>query len=313
MGVSVNTCDKCTNFSDCHKYCGVKIGENIVNFVSGAETIRCKIGEFRKDSSGKLNYVITGFASETSDFSNPIDILVPLSDMCSQIKPKLESTIDVNPKQALDQYIAYMQFTKTIRDKAMDDFRLFNSNVILPTVVRPGAEVEIKFKGFDNKTHKKITNIKMVKWMLNKKTGILEAFFIAAVGRDDTGNTHSKFLLSEYGDTWTLPSLEVGLKSAEVKHKAVKMNNLGLVAPLEVTDDNVTVAADGQHTYLNGPAGIIILGSFIGNTLKEDSRYTKGVADTPAMKELRASLPFLFRHRKFILPYCMSKPNRIEV
>ena len=91
------------------------------------------------------------------------------------------------------------------------------------------------------------------------------------------------------------------------------MNNLGLVAPLEVTDGNVTVAADGQHTYLNGPAGIIILGSFIGNTLKEDSRYTKGVADTPAMKELRASLPFLFRHRKFILPYCMSKPNRIEV
>lgn len=311
--ISVYSCNDCENFIGCQKYCSIKMGENIVQFVSKAETVQSHIGEFRKDHNGKLSYVVAGYAVENSDLKNPIDIMVGISSMTAQVKPKLIPMTDVAPKQALDDYIKFMQFDDSVREKALEDFRLFNSNIILPTVVRPGAEVDITYKGFDGKQHKKITRIRLVKWMLRKDTGTLEASFIADVGRDELGNSTNSFKLSDYGVAWTLPALEVGLKTNEIKHKFIKMNNLGFVLPIEASYDGVTVAADGSHMYARTDAGVVIIGTFDGNKFKEHTDYTYSISKNKAFKEVKQSLPFLFRHRKFILPYCMSEINHIDV
>lgn len=307
-------CTKCTGIDSCNKYCECKVGENLVNFINNIDSIETSIGDFRKDSTGKSTYVVSGYAVEHGDMLHPIDILVSFHDLQMRASGKFKEFMGKTPGQCLMAYTEQQNLSKPIQLKALDDFKLFNSNKILPAPFRPGADVGVTYKGFEGKLKTHTTSVKQMRWNINKETLNLEGFFIADVGRNESGSTHEKFNFRDYGITWTLPNLERNLKTADIRYEAVKMDDIGFIKPLElISSDDTAIAVDCRHMYFCSKGIDLIIGSWIGREMVENEEYSALVKNNKAYKKVKHYLMFLERHKRFIVPYGLVEANTIKV
>lgn len=306
-------CSKCTSSEGCNAYCDAQMGENIVNFVNSIDTVSTSIGDLRQEKTGEYIYAVTGFAVENSDLRFPINILTEIKNMKSLVKGKLEGRLGATAQQCLLAYINQKNLSLTVKQQALEDFKRFNGNKILPVPVRPGADIEVRIVGFDGKIKKVMTSIRFVRWMLNNSTGELEGWVVSTLTRDQLGENANRFELCDYGKSWTLPNLEISLKTAEIRHDAIRMNKTGLIQPLEISFNDTTIAVDCAHEYLvkNGIATII--GDWGSSGMVERDEYAKALKNNKAFKEAKVCIPFLARHRKFIIPYGMSEANVITL
>lgn len=306
------TCDNCVGLDSCVKYCDIRVGENIVNFVNGIDSVESTIGELRAgeefDRPGETIMVI-GY--ELAKGSNPMTVYGTPPKNGVVLQGKLKDYNGSNPIQMLRKYTGYCKLPNPVQSKAMDDLKKFNSNKIIPTPFKVGADIEVIHKGFDNKSHRTLSNADFIKWRLDG-SGELVGTILVHVGRTDTGSNYAKVKFSEYGINWFLPNLERNLKTSEITYEAIRMSNLGLIDPIEVTDGKTTLAVDSQHMYLVKGSTITIVGDWTPNGMKENPEFMSSIHKTKAYKKLNTCMKFIEKHRRFIVPYGLSEANKLE-
>ena len=307
-------CSSCSGLNNCTKYCPIRVGENIVNFVNNLDCMETSIGEFREDTAGKpgnKSLVVNGIMVEKG--STPINLMIRIEYSGTAIQSKMIDFLGMTPAQCLKTYTTYCKLNDQVQRKALKDFQRFNSNKIIPTPFKPGADIEVNHIGFDGKPKTVTTNANLTKWMIDKETGRLTGVIIARVGKTEDGSDYVKPKLSEYGINWFLPNIERNLKTSEITREAVRMNDIGLILPLEVSYGDVTLAVDSQHLYLNKNGYDYIIGTWGPNGMVENKEYTSSIDSNKAYKKMKSFMKYIEKHRRFIIPYGLAVPNHIDL
>ena len=196
------SCESCIGLESCTKYCDIRVGENIVNFVNGIDSVESTIGELRAgeefDRPGETIMVI-GY--ELAKGSNPMTVYGTPPKNGIVLQGKLADYNKMNPMQLLRKYTTYCKLPAPVQTKAIEDLKKFNSNKIIPTPFKVGSDIEVIHKGFDNKSHRTLSNADYIKWRLDG-SGELVGTILVHVGRTDTGSNYAKVKFSEYGINW---------------------------------------------------------------------------------------------------------------
>lgn len=305
-------CQSCCGIESCTKYCPIRVGENIVNFVNNLDCVETSIGDIRTNNRGNSNetLIVSGYMLEKG--SNPIDIITVLSNSGSVLQGKLTDYLGMSPSQLLRAYTNYKELSKVVQNKAVEDLKKFNSNKTIPTPFKPGADIEVMYTGFDGKSRKITTNANLIKWTLDKN-GVLRGIIIADVGRNEDGSSYAKLKLSEYGTTWFLPNIERNLKTSDITREAIKMTDIGLILPIEVNSGDTTIAVDSQHMYINKNGVDFIIGNWTSSGMSVYSEFSSKLAKDKAFKKMESYLKFIEKHRRFIIPYGLIAPNIINI
>ena len=307
------TCPNCSGLDACTKYCPIRVGENIVNFVNSIDCVETHIGEFRKGSDYGVDtaMMVSGYMLEKG--SSPIDLITSISANGVVLQGKFKDYLGMTPAQLLKEYSKYNNLSKPVQNKASESLNKFNSNRIIPTPFKPGADVEVVYITFDGKSKKVTTNANLIKWMLNRQSGELEGLIIADAGKTEDGSPYVKVKLSDYGNTWFLPNIERNLKTSEITREAIKMTNVGLILPIEVTHGATTIAVDSQHMYLNKSGIDYIIGTWSATGMVENKEFTDVLSKDKAYKRMLSYMKFIEKHRRFIIPYGLIEPNHIDI
>ena len=317
MVLDKQSCENCIGLESCLKYCDIRVGENIVNFVNGIDSVESKIGEIHsgKDFGGFSDikatdiFMTTGITLHKNYSPTNVITKAPTNGMV--VQGKLGNCDGKSPIQLLKKYTSYCKLPAHVQNKAADDLKKFNSNRVIPTPFKAGTDIEVVHKGFDGKTTKTLTTVEQIKYNINT-AGALEGMILADVGRTDTGSSYAKVKLSEYGTSWFLPNLERNLKTSEITYEAIRMNNMGLIDAIEVTDGTNTIAVDSQHMYLAKKGSITIIGDWGDSGMKENPEIMGAVTKTKAYKKMKTYMRFIEKHRRFIIPYGLSEVNKIQ-
>ena len=305
-------CQSCCGIESCTKYCPIRVGENIVNFVNNLDCVETSIGDIRTDTRGNTNetLIVSGYMLERG--SNPIDVITVLSNSGSVLQGKLTDYLGMSPSQILKAYTNYKNLSKVVQTKAVEDLKKFNSNKTIPTPFKPGADIEVIFTGMDNKSRKITTNANLIKWKLDE-SGVLRGIIIADVGRNEDGTSYAKVKISDYGKTWFLPNIERNLKTSDITREAIKMTDIGLILPVEVSSKDTTIAVDSQHMYTNKNGVDFIIGDWTSSGMEVYPEFSSKLTNDKAFKTMGSYLKFIDKHRRFIIPYGLIAPNCINV
>lgn len=315
MGVmSSSNCEVCPgiNSNNCNKYCDVKVGQNIVNFVNNIDTIKTSIGEFVTETDGTYKYAINGTMFDNIKFECPTNLLIPISKLKMAKSDKLVGSSDLTSQQALVQYTKNQNLSKEVTQKALEDLRMFNSKKVIPIVIKPGADIEVEVLGIDDKLKNAPAKVSIAAWELNKDTGELEGYLIVSLKRDRMGLTENKFMLSDYGKTWRIPNFELNLKTDDIRYDIVKRNSLGLINPVEVASGQYRIIVDSSYMYCITNGNISIIGTWVNGAMVENKELMRSLRNTKAYKQIKSYIPFLAMHRKYILPFGMAETNQIR-
>ena len=308
-------CNPCSTLDECLKYCPVRAGENIVNFVNNisSNTVESHIGDFKYMEIDKRQktLVVLGYILENG--CSPTDIMKVLPDKGFNIKTKFNDYWGMTPTQILKAYTVYDGRSKAVQNRATEDLKRFISPKIIPTPLNIGWDIEVVSKGFDNKLRRVMTEIRMIRWELDVEDGEIKGIIYADVGKTEDGSTIAKLKLSDYGTIWTLPNIERNLKTSEITREAIKMYDNGLIAPIEVTDGIDSFALDSQYMYQIKPDAIYVIGKWDNSDIVEYSGVNDKIHDSKAYKKIKSYIKFANKHRKLIVPYGLGKVNKIEV
>lgn len=314
VGTESFICNPCKGTENCKKYCPVKAGENIVNFVNGISnsTVETKIGELQSERlNGKNNRLaVTGYMIEKGAL--PIDLLTVFPKDGITIKSKFIECWGMTPAQILKSYMIYANKPKEVQNKAIDDLKYILSPKIIPIITNIGSDIEVCITDFSGKKKKVITTVKMLKWTLDIKGGDLKGIIFAEVNKLEDGSNLAKLSMGDYGNTWTLPNLERTLKTSEIDRNSIKMYDVGLIAPIEIISKSTYLAVDNSYAYQVKNNEIYVIGEWKDKSLKYYAD-TDSLLNDKAFNKLEAISKFVSKHRRFIVPYGLGKPNKIEV
>lgn len=296
-------------------YLGVEAGRNLVRFINGIDMAETNIGETRQDHIDNRKYfVVSGYIIEKG--AAPVDILTAVEKYKVRSDPKFSNFGGITPQTVLRQYTESAGFPKEAFTLALDQFAKINSNKILPIPFRPGTQCKIAHKDFKGLAQTTLTEIDEIKWIPDNSPemgGKLVGTIICEVKVTDDGKKCAKAFLRDYGRTWTVPSLEGGLKAAEITRDAINMTDLGFILPIVASDDVNTVAIDGYHMYSISKGYSYIVGTFTEKGLVEDKELVSKIKGSKAYEYIKKIEKFVERHSRYILPYGLCEPYRVDL
>lgn len=306
-------CTSCVGLDRCNKYCALQAGTNLVNFINGTDIIETQIGDLREDSrTKKLGLIVSGHIIETT--GAPTYVLSDLSTSID-VSGKFIPYNGMSPQQLLNIYLDSLDMAAEAKDKALKTFKLFNSNKLLPVPIKPGAECNVTFEESNGKKVTTSTKVTSVRWNSDRKTGKLNCFIHCTVekGFFDGNNRTVKIPIIEYGENIKLPQIEQTLKSSETDRELIKMNSVGFIKPIVVTDDKFTLALDNQHLYRVTDDKVFIIGNWKSGKIVDFQGGIEPVQKSKAFKKLHNGASYVERHRRFIVPYGLFEANKIDL
>lgn len=311
MGIK-QICSNCTGPEHCNKYCALQSGINIVNFINGIDVVETQIGELRSDGpNNKTNLIVSGHIMELG--ASPTYILSDLKTIID-VSGKFAQDSGISPLQALKSYLDTLDYPEDVKYEAIKTFKKVNSNKLLPVPIKPGAECEITVEDSNGKKVTSKSKVIIIKWVADKKTGKLNCTVFCTLDKSAMENTKfAKIPITEYGESIRLPQIEHSLKSSEIDRSMIQMNSLGFIKPIVVSDNNMTLAIDGQHLYRINDDKIFIIGSWKSGKIVSFQGDLEAVTKTKAYKKIHNCINYIERHRRFIVPYGMLEANKIKV
>ena len=306
-----NNCSNCTNLAGCTAYCQRRAGKNIDDFMKRIDFIETDIGDMHKDQS-LGNLTVFGVQVDGEGLS-VTSMLTSNSDVKVSLDEKIGSFAGDSPYALIKLYYQYSGADSKECNDAVSNLRKFNSVHIVPVTFKPGTEVECKHPGFDRRGHKSATTIKAVKVSLDKDTGELVGIFLAPAQNTENGSSYIKMKLSDYGTEWTIPGLEKSLRASDIDRRLIKVDNIGLIKPIEVYCGDYLVAIDGQYMYLRKPEATYIVGHWGYSGLQLDDVAGHQLTESKACQYIVEHAKFIEKHRRFIVPYGFTKPNHIDL
>lgn len=306
-------CTNCTGTDKCNKYCALQAGTNLVDFINGVDIIETQIGELREDSrTKKLGLIVSGHIIETS--GAPTYVLSDLSTSID-ISGKFISYKHLAPQQILRTYLDSLDISSEAKENTLKTFKLFNSNRLLPLPIKPGAECEIVYSDNTGKKTTISTKVSSVRWGSDKQTGKLNCFIHCIVDKGIFENNTRvvKIPIVEYGENIKLPQLERTLKSSEMDRDLIKMNSVGFIKPIVVTDDKFSLGVDNQHLYRITDTSVFIIGNWKNGKLVDFQGGTEPIQKSKAYKKIHNGMNYIEKHKRFIVPYGLFESNIIDL
>ena len=305
-------CSSCVGTDKCSKYCVLRAGSNLVNFVNGIDVVETQIGEFRKGGfDSKINsLIISGHMIESG--GSPTYILTDLSTSID-ISGKFNTDNGMTPVYILKSYLESIKMDKEVIDASLKTFKRVNSNKLVPVPLKPGAECEVTYQDANGKEVTSVCKVKMIKWTTDKKTGKIECTVLCPVEKGLIEEKCLKIPLTEYGTTIRLPHLEHTLKSSEIDRELLVMTHMGFIKPIVVSDGKYEVAIDGQYLYriIDGKATIV--GTWQNGKIVDVHGGLDLISRSKAYKRIKNALTYIEKHKRFIAPLGLFEANSISV
>lgn len=306
-------CVKCIGIEKCNKYCALQAGTNLVNFINGVDIIETQIGDLREDSrTKKLGLIVSGHIIES--VGAPTYILSDLSTSID-ISGKFISYKDMTPLQILKSYLDSLDASTELKENTIKTFKLFNSNRLLPLPIKPGSECEVVYTDHNGKKATTNTKVTSVRWGSDKQTGKLSCYIHCIVDKGifESNNRTVKVPITEYGENIKLPQLERTLKSSETDRDLIKMNPVGFIKPIVVTDNKFTLALDNQHLYRITDANAFIIGNWKNGKIVDFQGGMEPIQKSKAYKKIHNGINYVEKHKRFIVPYGLFQENTIDL
>lgn len=298
---------ECTHMQTCKMLCPIRIGSNIMHFMNGIDSIPTSIGEFKKGPNGKSDYIVAGHIMER--YQSPCIVLKSAKDIgAMQIGDKFKSFRDFRPTESLAETLKYMNVSQDTADTVIEKFKKFNSHTILPFSVKPGNRIYIFRENTNTTKGATETEVDMVKWGFDDDTGELYGRLIV---HNSSGEVQ-QLKLKDYGVTWSLYNVDNSVAPNEINRDMIKMDAIGFIKPILVTDNQTTLAIDGFYLYKIDGSMVTIVGAWTNKNLRlltSDSKITKSAS----LDYISKSLPYIERHKRFIIPYGMCAANNITI
>lgn len=311
MGSSFE-CDKCTGIDTCNKYCTIRTGINLVNFINGVDVIETAIGELREDYRTKeKSLIVCGHGIET--YPSPVYMLTGLNTTID-VSGKFKEYCGLTPIQIIKNYMQTLNMSADGAKNSIETFKKFNSNKLLPTPIKPGMECEIEYG--EGKSKRVVNSqVDKVYWSTNKQTKKLECtiYFIVDRGILEGNGKCIQIPIVDYGYRIKLPSLERTLKSSEIDRELIQMAPVGFIKPIVVEDDQYTLALDGQYMYRINNDMVYIIGTWKDGSITNFMNGIDPVIKSKAYKKLMNGIKYVDRHRRFIVPYGLFEQNKITI
>lgn len=313
--MSDSVCAKCSGIEGCNRYCAIQAGKCLVDFINNIEVVQTKIGELREGSRTKeIKYIVSGHIVE-KDYPLPTSIL---SDLDTRIDAsgKFTQFDGYTPQQLITKYMETIEISPEAKSKTIEAFRLFNSNKLLPMSIKAGSECEVAYTNEAGKKIVSTTTVARVMWSVDRDTNKIKCTLVceASKGAIDGATKYVKVPISEYGTSLKLPQLERTLKSSEIDRDFIRMNYLGLIKPIEISDGKVTIALDSQNMYRISDDSIIVIASWANGKLVEQKQSgITTIKKSDAYKKLMNCMAYIEKHRRFIVPYGLFEVNHIDI
>ena len=312
LEIKIN-CGKCngTN-SKCNKYCHLRAGINLVDFINGVDVVETAIGELREDYRTKeKSLIVCGHCIET--YPSPVYLLTGLNTVID-VSGKFRSYNGMTPVQIIKEYIKTLKMSDEGIKKSIETFNKFNSNKLVPNPIKPGMECEIEHGEGENR---KISNciVEQVCWTTNKQSKKLECTVSCLVDKGMLENTGRMIHIPivEYGTKIRIPSLERTLKSSELDRELIRMAPLGFIKPIVIEDSEYTLALDGKYMYRITNDTACIVGMWKNSTLVSFMNGIESLSKSKAYKKLMNGIKYIDKHRRFMVPYGLFECNKINI
>ena len=301
MDINLDNC-RCDELNKCNRYCPIKVGRNIWNFIKNIECVDTKIGEMTHSNRGG-DGLISGHIECNKEA--PIDLI--FEDINGiDISGKFKAYNDRSAQWYIGKLLDYLGVTGENRDKLMSAVKRFNSNAKMPMMLKVGSVCNVINK--DGKKVEKCT-LHMVRWAVANGNCSLQYIFTTDRKFIESGNSTIIVDSEEYQDRiFTSADNQTSCLDKQL----IKITNYGLVRPIEFSDGKVTIAIDSQNVYRIGSNGADVIGEWDGAKIKSVRSGLQAIKNSSAYEKMQKHIKYINAYRKYIIPYGIVDSNKIK-
>lgn len=302
-------CSSCTGADKCSKYCVVRAGSNLINFINSIDVVETQIGELKDNGNKKKGLMVLGHVIESG--GNPTYILSDVTTSVD-ISGKFKSSCDISILDIIKGYLNSLNLDKEKYDENINMFKRINSNKLVPVPLKPGVECEITYTDSSGNKVATMCKIKMVQWSTDRTTSKLNCDIYCSIDAGFTETKYIKIPITEYGKRIRLPHIERTLKSSEVDREILEMTHSGIIKPIVVSDDKNVVAVDGTYVYKISDNNVVIVGMWKNGAIEDVQDGMESISRTKAYKRIKNAMSYIDRHRRFIAPLGLMESNKLK-
>lgn len=273
---------------------------NLVDFLRKVPTVRCTIGEVRRDKYSSGDDLVAVGAEVTSNM-NPSYFLGGKNSAVEL--DKFKGIGGLNPKSLVNLYFSKNPEDQEDKEVIVERLKNLSYHKELVMLFNIGEDMiaspEIAKTVFGAKN---VTLTGCI-WKMNLKTNRFESFVVLS-GDSRMGTRVS---LEGYGRDFSLKRLE-GEKSLDM----VKASRFGYILPVEISDGKNTYAVDGKYIYRVYRDYSEVVGKLHGDRIefiKEKEAATKGKLG----QYLKENYGYFVKHLEFIPPYGLVEPHVVRL
>ena len=306
IGLTSGTCSNCKGLDACNKVCILHAGRALVNFITKADMIETRIGEYSSRKKGdKPDLVVYGH--QLYDLKSPSWLLTDINTSLDA-SDKFRRLYDKTAFQIVSAYCKYVNMSSEETKEITDKIKKLNSNklIILPFKPRTQCSIDYTVDGVTEK--KKDAEIAYLKWVTNKENHKIECtigFSVASA----TGNSTVKLPITDYISKFRLSQMEMQAKNNKYDKKMISINDYGIIKPIVVKQGNASVAIDSTYVYCSVSGET----SIIGYWDEYDKLVLKPNIKSAALDKIKDNADYIKNHKRYIAPYLLYEPNIVEI
>lgn len=307
-------CDICIGVDKCSKYCELQAGMNLVGFINGLDIIETQIGELRRgvleDGS---DLMVCGQIIECR--STPVYSLRPLNANI-RLSGKFLNFKGCTPTQLIDMVLNYVRASQDSRVDSINTFKRFDSSRLLAIPIKVGSACSVDYKDSSGETIKSsCCKVSMIRWWADTDTGELNCSVYITVKRSlsDTWHKEIELPISEYGLSFSIPSIDNGIDKSAIDNRLIRMTSTGFIKPIVIRDSKCAIAIDSKYVYNIASGDEVIIGKWTDKGIKEFKDSLSGVLKSSAYKKFKDNMEYIQRHLRFIAPYGLYMVNKVDI
>lgn len=299
-------CESCGGVDRCTNACYMHLGKALVDFIERVDMVQTRIGEYEaRNAGGKLDLVVTGH--EIFEMEEPTWILSPM-DVAIDKSDKFLSAYNMTAFQIAKKYCESVGKTPEETEEITDKIKNINKNRLLIVPFKPHTPCNVIYNNNSVNDETIEANVLYIKWENNRETHKLDTTVVFQAN-ESLQNKVQRYNISEYASKFTLTHIDIQAKVNKQGKSLIKVDNTGMIRPIVIKNDNVTVALDGTYLYLIQNNTIRIIGIW-GN---DNKLLIDKTVNNKALDTIRHNETYIKCHRKYIAPYMLYTPNIIEI
>jgi len=306
--IKSGVCKNC-DMNKCERHCIIHTGKALYDYIAGIDTVETKIGEY-SHMYNKSNKELIYSGYKVFELSEPIHILSPI-DTEIIVSSKFANVHDYTAFQLLKEYINYANIDKEEADYVVNKLSKLNKNKLLIIPIKPHSECRLN-EDIDDVTLDKTGKVHYIDWNTNKETHKLECTVAIKFGGKIADKIY-KYNISDYNDKFRISSLDVKMIGSKTKNKFIKMNEYGMIHPIEVACNDFSIIIDGTYLYCKYMNRSTIIGQWGPNNSIEKKDGNTELFKSKVFDQIRKNMDYITSHLKYIAPYGIIETNKIIV